>query len=65
MQNPLFLLPLASTIRSRLQTKLKAVKEAMLSQLVPGSKLALSLDCWSNSNQLSFMGVLAHFINKD
>jgi hypothetical protein len=44
---------------------LKAVEKRTLSRLVPDSKLALSLDCWSSSTRLSFMGVMAHYIDKD
>ncbi|PQM43523.1 hypothetical protein VC83_09650 [Pseudogymnoascus destructans] len=35
----------------------------MLQDVVPGSKIALSLDCWSSVTRLSFMGVIASFID--
>ena len=65
MQNPLFPLPSSTTIRTRLRLKLAVVEAATLSRLVPGSKLALSLDCWASLSRLSFMGVMANYIDKD
>lgn len=37
----------------------------LLQDIVPGSKVALSLDCWSSSTRLSFLAILVHFIDKD
>ena len=40
------------------------IEETMLQDMVPESKCALSLDCWSSVTQLSFMGVICSFIDK-
>jgi hypothetical protein len=37
----------------------------MLSRVVPGSKIALSLDGWSSTNKHSFLGVIAHYITAE
>jgi hypothetical protein len=42
-----------------------AFPDKALSRLPPESKVALSLDCWSSSTRLSFMGIIAHYISKD
>jgi hypothetical protein len=51
-------------MRNLLTTKLSQVEANMLEDVVPGSKLALSLDCWSSVTRLSFMGVIASFIDR-
>ena len=65
MQNPQYPLPSATTIRNCLITQLEQVEATFLQDIVPRAKVSLSLDCWSSSTRLSFMAVMAHFINKD
>lgn len=65
MQNPLFPLCSASKISGLLKERLKEVEENLLCRVVPESKIALSLDCWSSKNRLSFMGILAHYVTED
>ena len=65
MQNPGFPLPSATTIRRRLHNRVQEVEAAALHYAVPESKVAISLDCWSSSTRLSFMGVLVHYIDKE
>jgi hypothetical protein len=63
MQNPLFPLPSATTMRTRLDQKRVVIEENMLSRVVPGSKIALSLDCWSSGTRVAFMGVIANYVD--
>lgn len=65
MQNPLLPLPSASTIRRRLDEKEQGFMDTALTRLVPESKVALSLDCWSSSTRQSFLGIIVHYITKD
>lgn len=65
MQNPLFPLPSATTIRNRLRIQIQEVEHQMLSRLVPGSKVALSLDCWSAASRTCYMGIIAYYISSD
>src|ERR1700684_1913945 len=65
MQNPAFPLPSATTIRTRLAYPVSEVEETLLQDLVPGSKIALSLDGWSSVTRWSFLGIIAHYIDKD
>lgn len=65
MLNPHFSLPSATTIRKRLDIQVAKFEATALSRVVDGNKVALSLDCWSSTTRLSFMGVIAHYITKD
>jgi hypothetical protein len=65
MQNPRFPLPSATTIRTRLAERVIAIEEGMLRDVVPGSKVAISLDGWSSTTRVSFIGIVAHYIDKD
>jgi len=65
MQNPSFPLPSATTIRNRLATRMETFQEGALSRLPERNKVAISLDGWSSSTRLSFLGIIAHYISKD
>lgn len=65
MQNPSFPLPSATTIRNRLATRIETFQEGALSRLPDRNKVAISLDGWSSSTRLSFLGIIAHYISKD
>jgi hypothetical protein len=65
LQNSRFPLPSSTTIRNRLKAQMTHFEETALSQLVDGSKVAISLDCWSSSTRLCFMSIIAHYITKD
>lgn len=65
LQNPLFLLPGATTIRRYLAAQSEQVNQSLLADVVPGSKLALSLDAWSSKTRNCFLGIMAHFIDKN
>jgi hypothetical protein len=64
MQNPNFELPSATTMKNRLMEQSVKLEQNMLSNVVPGSKITISLDCWSSTTRLSFMGIIAHYIDK-
>ena len=51
-------------MRTLLATKLVQIEADMLKDVVLGSKVALSLDCWSSVTRLSFMGIIASFIDR-
>jgi hypothetical protein len=65
LQNPQLPLPSSTAIRKRLRTKVVSLESTLLDDIVPDSKVALSLDCWSSPTRLSFMAILVHFIDKD
>jgi hypothetical protein len=65
LQNPRFALPSSTTICTRLIVQVKNLEENALKCLVKGSKVALSLDGWSSSTRLLFLGIVAHYITKD
>jgi hypothetical protein len=64
-QNALFPLPSASTLSVRLDKRVKDLEGTYLKDIVPGSKVALALDCWSSTGRLSFIAVTVYFIDKD
>jgi hypothetical protein len=65
MQNPAFPLPSTTTMRTRLGSRATEVEDRLLQDVVPGSKIAISLDGWSSTTRLSFMGIMAYYIDKD
>ena len=65
MQNPSFPLPSATTIRNRLATRMETFQEGALSRLPERNKVAISLDGWSSSTRLSFLGIITYYISKD
>ena len=65
LQNPIYPLPSSTTIRRRLDEQTRLFENNALSRLPLEAKVALSLDCWSSSTRLSFIGIIVHYISKD
>lgn len=55
----------ASTISKYVLSQLEIRKE-MVAEILGGSasKVAVSVDVWTSSNYMSFLGVVAHFAGK-
>ena len=65
LQNPIYPLPSSTTIRRRLDKQTRLFENNALSRLPLEAKVVLSLDYWSSSTRLSFIGIIVHYISKD
>jgi hypothetical protein len=56
-------LPAPTSIRTQLVTGIAQIERQLLSGLVDGSKVSLSLDCWTSPFRQAFLGVVANYID--
>lgn len=57
--------PSTATIRRLLSSNVLMLQSKHLNNMVEGSKLSLSLDCWTSPFNQAFMGIVASYITKD
>lgn len=58
-------MPSASTVKRTLLDRLEYVEDHLFDHRLEGSRIALSIDCWTSPQRYAFLGVLAYFIDKD
>jgi hypothetical protein len=64
LSNGLHHLPSATAMRNELRLQVAIIEKQLLEGLVDGSKVSLSIDCWTSPNKHAFMGVLVNYITK-
>lgn len=58
-------MPSAKTLRVHLLQRAQNVQQLLLKDVVPGSKIAIALDCWTSPTRIPFLGVTAYFIDSN
>jgi hAT family C-terminal dimerisation region/BED zinc finger len=58
--------PSATTLRRRIMARYKEEAKCVVDRVRGvGSKISVTLDCWTSPSQKPFMGITAHYIDKD
>src|SRR4051812_31413010 len=56
-------MPSATTVHIQLQKRSDNIKDQLLVDLSPDTKILLALDCWMSPNHLVFMAITDYFID--
>jgi hypothetical protein len=61
--HPIYIMPSATTVRRLLKDRLTNVEQQLFNRRVEGSKISITLDCWTSPYNTAFLGVLAYYID--
>lgn len=65
MLHPSVEIPERKRLKVLLEERYLQLKDSLLDDIRPQTKVSLAIDCWTSPNHLSFMAVTAYYITTD